>query len=173
MTGPLSFYAETLSCSCSIFFLLPILIADNTKMYTVSKELIGIYLTSQVTLFIQGFLKIVSPKIPSLHSGEACCLIFKLCSFYRVWVDFYNLNLHSNVVTLELSFFFFFFLLFILYWSNASWQQCDSFRWTKRDSAIHIHACFLPQSPAHPGCHMTLNRVPCAVQYVLVGYPVK
>ena len=66
------------------FFLLPILIADDTKIYTLSEESIGSYLTSQVTLFIQGFLKIVSPETPSLHSGEVCCLIFKLCSFYCV-----------------------------------------------------------------------------------------
>ena len=41
----------------------------------------------------------------------------------------------------------------------------------RRDSAIHIHVSILPQAPSHPGCHVTLCRVPCAVQQVLVGYP--
>ena len=28
---------------------------------------------------------------------------------------------------------------------------------------------FSPKLPSHPGCHTTLSRVPCAVQYDLVG----
>ena len=41
-----------------------------------------------------------------------------------------------------------------------------------RDSAKHIHVSpFLPKLHFHPGCHVTLGRVPCAVQQVLVGYP--
>ena len=27
-----------------------------------------------------------------------------------------------------------------------------------------------PKLPSHPGCHITLSRVPCAVQYILVRY---
>ena len=30
---------------------------------------------------------------------------------------------------------------------------------------------FSPKLPSHPGCHITLSRVHCARQYVLVGYP--
>ena len=36
------------------------------------------------------------------------------------------------------------------------------------------YICVYPFSsklPSHPGCHITLSRVPCAIQYVLVGYP--
>ena len=32
----------------------------------------------------------------------------------------------------------------------------------KRDSAIYIHTYpFSPKLPSHPGCHITLSRVPC------------
>ena len=41
----------------------------------------------------------------------------------------------------------------------------------QRDSAIHIHVSILPQIPSHPGFQVTLSRVPCAIQKVLVGYP--
>ena len=30
---------------------------------------------------------------------------------------------------------------------------------------------FFPKLPSHPGYHITLSRVPCAIQQVLVGYP--
>ena len=40
-----------------------------------------------------------------------------------------------------------------------------------RDSSIHIHVSISPKLPSHPGLHVTLSRVPCAVQEVLVGYP--
>ena len=33
----------------------------------------------------------------------------------------------------------------------------------QRDSVIHMHVSILPKLPSHPGCHMTLNRVPCAI----------
>ena len=34
-----------------------------------------------------------------------------------------------------------------------------------RDSATHIHVSILPQTPhLSPGCHITLNRVLCAIQ---------
>ena len=29
---------------------------------------------------------------------------------------------------------------------------------------------FSPKLSSHPGCHITLSRVPCAMQQVLVGY---
>ena len=28
-----------------------------------------------------------------------------------------------------------------------------------------------PRLASHPGCHTTLSRVPCTIQWVLVGYP--
>ena len=39
-----------------------------------------------------------------------------------------------------------------------------------RDSATHIHVSILPTNPSHSGCYITLSRVPCAIQEVLVGY---
>ena len=37
----------------------------------------------------------------------------------------------------------------------------------------HIHMYpFSPKLPSHPACHKTLCRVACAIQKVLVGYPV-
>ena len=42
----------------------------------------------------------------------------------------------------------------------------------QRDSAIRIQISILPcKLPSHPGCHIMLSRVLCAVHYVLVGYP--
>ena len=35
----------------------------------------------------------------------------------------------------------------------------------QRDSAMHIGVSTLPKLPAHPGCHITLSRVPCVLQY--------
>ena len=58
----------------------------------------------------------------------------------------------------------FFINLFILYWSIAGQPCCDGFRWTAGASAVHIHVSLLPHTPAHPGCHMTLSRAPCALE---------
>ena len=41
----------------------------------------------------------------------------------------------------------------------------------QKGSAIHIHVSIVLQTPSHPGWHITLSRVPCAIQQVLVGYP--
>ena len=30
---------------------------------------------------------------------------------------------------------------------------------------------FSPKLPFHPGCHITLSRVPCTIQEVPIGYP--
>ena len=35
---------------------------------------------------------------------------------------------------------------------------------------IHMYP-FSPELPCHPGWHITLSRVPCAIQSILVGYP--
>ena len=41
----------------------------------------------------------------------------------------------------------------------------------QRDSAIHICVCPFSSIPhCHPGCHITLSRAPCAIQWVLAGY---
>ena len=40
-----------------------------------------------------------------------------------------------------------------------------------RDSAIDIHLSILTQTPLLSSCHMALSRVPCAIQWILVGYP--
>ena len=37
-------------------------------------------------------------------------------------------------------------------------------------SQSHIHVSILPQTPSHPGCRITVSRVPCALQQVLAGY---
>ena len=41
----------------------------------------------------------------------------------------------------------------------------------RKNSAIHIHLSIPPKLPSHSGCHMTLSRVPRAVQQVLAGSP--
>ena len=52
-------------------------------------------------------------------------------------------------------------------------QCCDSLRWTAKGLS-HTYKCIHPFSPKLPsdlGCHITLSRVPCAMQQDLVGYP--
>ena len=57
----------------------------------------------------------------------------------------------------------------ILFWVIA-YRQCYSFKWTANRTQPHIHMCpFAPKLPSHPGCHITLNRVPCILQEVLAG----
>ena len=42
---------------------------------------------------------------------------------------------------------------------------CESFRWTAKGLS-HTYTCIhsSPNYPSHPGCHKTMNRVPCAIQ---------
>ena len=37
-----------------------------------------------------------------------------------------------------------------------------------RNSAIHIHASILSQISSHPGCHITLSKVSCTIQWSLL-----
>ena len=63
------------------------------------------------------------------------------------------------------------FLSFDFYWGTADWRCCNSFKWTAKGLS-HIYMFpFTPKLISHPGCHITLSRVPCAIQLVLVGYP--
>ena len=41
----------------------------------------------------------------------------------------------------------------------------------RRDSSIHIHVSILPKPLSNSGCHVTLSKVPCAIQQVLACYP--
>ena len=36
-----------------------------------------------------------------------------------------------------------------------------------RDSAIHMHVFVLSELLSHPGCHITLSRVPCSGLFIL------
>ena len=50
---------------------------------------------------------------------------------------------------------------FVLVYSQL---KCDSLRWTVKGLS-HTYTCpFSPKLPSPPGCHVTLSRVPCAVQ---------
>ena len=40
----------------------------------------------------------------------------------------------------------------------------------QRDSAIHIHVSILPRLPSHPGCHIPLSGVPCALPVLLFWF---
>ena len=40
----------------------------------------------------------------------------------------------------------------------------------QRDSATHIHVSILPKLPSHPGCHITLSRVPCEIIILMAWY---
>ena len=57
-------------------------------------------------------------------------------------------------------------LCFASHWRIAGWQCC--FRGT---AAQLSRTPTLPQTPLHPACRRALSAVPCAVQWVLVGYP--
>ena len=67
------------------------------------------------------------------------------------------------------SFFIFFNIFyFVLSWFTTLW----SFQANSEGTQPYIYMYpFSPKVPSYPGCHITLNRVPCAIQYVLVGYP--
>ena len=66
--------------------------------------------------------------------------------------------------------YFIFNFLFILEYNRLTmlWQfQVDS-----KGTQPYTHVCpFSPKLPSHPGCYITLNRVPCAIQEVLAGFP--
>ena len=62
---------------------------------------------------------------------------------------------------------FYFFLTFLYI---ADKQCCDNFRWTTKGLS-HTYPCIHSPSNSHPGCHITLSRVPCAIKQNLVGYP--
>ena len=40
----------------------------------------------------------------------------------------------------------------------------------QRGSAIHTQVSFSPRLPSHPGCHVALSRVPCALRAVHFKY---
>ena len=51
---------------------------------------------------------------------------------------------------------------------NWATSLYTSFFWTQP----YVYMCpFSPKLLSHPTCHITLNRVPCAIQEALVGYP--
>ena len=69
-------------------------------------------------------------------------------------------------------FFFDIFFKFKLYFLlGYSWLTTS---WTLNGPAVYTYMYPVsPTLPSHPGCHTTLNRVPCAVQEASVGYPFK
>ena len=54
-------------------------------------------------------------------------------------------------------------------WTELNWTELWCFRWTE-EGLSHIHTCSrsLPNPPSIQS--VTLSRVPCAIQEVLVGY---
>ena len=66
--------------------------------------------------------------------------------------------------------YFIFNFLFILEYNRLTmlWQfQVDS-----KGTQPYTYVCpFSPKLPSHLGCYITLNRVPCAIQEVLAGFP--
>lgn len=52
------------------------------------------------------------------------------------------------------------FRLFVLYWDIATWQCCDMFQVSSRLGHTYTCVSIPPQIPSHPGCHVTLIRVP-------------
>ena len=76
-----------------------------------------------------------------------------------------------SITIFQSIFFSFWAFYFVLGYSWLTMLIVSGEQW--RDSAIHTHVSIPPQITSHPGCHITLSRVPCAEQQVLVGYPFK
>ena len=55
------------------------------------------------------------------------------------------------------------------YWSFITLQCCVSFTVQQNESAIRIIYPFPFGFPSHSGHHSAVSRVPCAIQYVLIG----
>ena len=93
-------------------------------------------------------------SLPWRHGETPCRLTWSRTCKGRMWVF--------------LLFACFLFWLFVLYWSIADEQCCNSSRWTENGiSNTYTYPCSLKLS--HPGRHITLSRVPCALQQVLAG----
>ena len=57
-----------------------------------------------------------------------------------------------------------------LNWTYSQLTMSWWFQWDSKGTQPYIYMYpFSPKPPSHPGCHMTLSRVPCAVQQVLAG----
>ena len=82
-----------------------------------------------------------------------------------------NVLAHHHTTRAKLGQGFFFTFYFVLKSSQLVSKDVIVSGEQWRDSASHIDASLLPQTPLHPGCHATLSRVPCAVQQVLDGSP--
>ena len=69
---------------------------------------------------------------------------------------------HSQIFLMFLINFFFYFLF--CFWVQSINIAIVSGEW-QRNSAIHTLVSIPPPKlPSHPGCHLTLSRVPCAAQ---------
>ena len=74
---------------------------------------------------------------------------------------------HTNNTTIH----FFYFSFYIGVWLINNVVTVSGVQYM--DSVIRIHGSILPQTPLPSRLPLTLNRLPCAIQQVLVGYPVK
>ena len=60
---------------------------------------------------------------------------------------------------------------FPLGWTRLIFLQSKGLSRVFSRTVIIKYCPFSSKLPSHPGCHMTLSRVPCAGQQVLVGSP--
>ena len=87
----------------------------------------------------------------------------KIVSLFIWPFDIRGLKMSPSVITIILSIFFetFNFLFRIgVPVDNAVIALGEE----RRDAVIHTHAPIHPQAPSLPGWHITLSRVPCAIQ---------
>ena len=65
---------------------------------------------------------------------------------------------------------FFYTFYFVL---GYSWStMLRQFQVNRDGTQPYVYVCpFSPGTPCRPGCHLTLSRVPCALQQVLAGSP--
>ena len=97
-----------------------------------------------------------------LGSGRLCsCLLWRHDAAFITHLLWASVS-HKEKICSEVFFFFFYFLvcIWLLLINNIAivWGEQQG------DSATHRHVSILLQAPWHPGCHITLSRVPCAVQ---------
>ena len=74
-----------------------------------------------------------------------------------------------------LTFFEVYFLFFFTFYFISEYSQLTMLWWFQVDckgTQPYIYMYLLsPKHPSNPGCHITLSRVLCTTQEVLVGYP--
>ena len=110
-----------------------------------------------------GSARIPCPRDCSSHFSLFICPLALSSGFSFVFPKVIHCSFSCSNGTL---FFhpFFLYLYFVLGYSQFTNNVVIISGEQQRDSAIHIHVSILFQTPLPSSCHITLSRVPCAIQ---------